>query len=499
MGDLMASKGSEQLSSTTAAIPATRSDMEHEYRLLLQEAIVDLVSDMGVENENVRKAFRSIVERYLASELQHIVPTVEAKHNEGDYLTILTYYSTIFPPEDGDVGYMRIPIANSQLINVRTGGTANATHEKSAAVEAICAKGHRVLGRLRRRERKLTNNTEALHWFLARIKENPLVPVNLAEGLGVDFYLPAHRYRACVEEVLREDLKITNPKEQWRKLRKWADMPALRRELAEFKELFQVDESKRSTCGLDSKIFTAPAVRNARAALHQACDDLRTFFRQLSESNVLDPEYLLNHQSKVLHTLSSQLEFHFENTPTIAGTSAFEPVGKALQRMATSLFRGKSAAREDTAPSITLSPTKRITTIPSLPFFLLALYWDGSYRDLIRYVLPPFALDVRHLYVESMSGTESVGGLAYRLCGFINERLREQAPDPQVSAKDVVEVGTLATNVVDMISKHALGNLAILSNASSNEKANNFHRAAGKLAVQIHHSIGCLRRHEAHA
>lgn len=433
------------------------------YRIFWLEEFNELLH----ESPSPLALFAEHVKERLDVELIYIINHL--MDYKDDYVAILTYYSTVpyystrSQYEDkGRPNFWRIPVSTLEL------GQYSGIRKAQSICEAR-DKAMRCLDRapIKPEPDESDCSLGKLKAYLNIMQKDVLAPVNLAEAFNVDFHLVESSYRRIIDEKLFDaSAKSSSPMAKAEALMGWARLE---------------EDLKGQVCGfsvLDSCLFRKEAVEKARAAVKAACARLKELLQNASA-----PGGEMEKGKGILSELASKITFAFSSFPKDIQEDdcgvEFRLGGEKLRELAICLLycSKNSSGKGDTdltklweeyVPEERQTNGRGLAALPTLPFFLLALYWNGTYRDLIRFILPPFLLDVQDLHIETVDQCRSPDALLYKLC-------RHQIDIDNVGDKEE----SLVRNVSRMISKNAIGNLAILCTTTSDKhhKSRRFSRA----------------------
>ena len=417
------------------------------WRAKVEEALknADPFSDNTIVHKEIKKYLRFMLPRFCIS----------ARHKEGQVM-LLTYYSTLLTRRDqehtsGETerDFERLPVS---LIDVNDQVKENLGHLAKMVVEAAVEKEEEILlaapiaADLDETQRQCRPIRDA---FVVHIQENPLAPVNLAEALNVDFHLTPPTYRNIIDETLFAGLPINNDKKY-----------KIIREL----EL--------------SNVLAAYPLFTRQAGEKEG--GVTTDITRRLESIAADPEWSIKDIEEDVEALGELVRFDFaEAPPNLPELEAYGIRPENLLKMAVALLRAccpndKSLTGEQ-AVALTglalhepfqgfdatdLHLGQKLSAHPSLPFFLLMLLWNGTYDDLLAYILPIYLLDVDALHVETVSFCDTWQEL---LGQVILTMRKDPALISSVLGKPIVgRTLTLRDKVARMIAQNAMGNLVLL-------------------------------------
>jgi len=418
---------------------------------------------------------------------------ISAPENE-PYVAALTYYSTFLLTGSEQEAFRRIPVSTLKLETDFSSLALGTEDNLGDLVSDARAAAESCLTGTLLRATSFHPDTEDVHVhemraFFSTMQLDVLAPVNLAEALNVDFHLPSYLYRDVADQKLFKGF-IVNTQEEMssqkaRQLFQWADLHASSSKV-----------TPKAAVGLDAPLFKSHAVKRARQALNEACSELRNL-----SSNVKGSFEGVQESHTIIKQLPSQIRFVFEDQPADldlnADSNDSNLTGQSLLDLARELLIGRADVRNNCDFSLeelwASRPTShqedhsgehKLASVPSVPFFLLALYWNGTYRDLIRYVLPPFLINVKSLYIETVDLCDSPEDLLYQLCSYLIE----------ISHRGQHEEELLASNVAQMIARNAIGNLAVLRHDDIEEtKRQNWVR---DIDARVRAAINPIRRRE---
>src|SRR5437764_2450493 len=182
------------------------------FRIFWIKEIDRILRDPGLGDTGLER-FRRVIEAYLKWEIAHFLSSIELK----DEIAILSYYSTFFadPREEMPVDFLRIP-ASTLSLKQEENPLIDRNSQDWKQLEAKINSAEEAAKEFLTGTPILTDPTEVgvsdreskeLEAFFELIQKNALAPVNLAEALNVDFYLPMDLYKGVVDELLFSSLK----------------------------------------------------------------------------------------------------------------------------------------------------------------------------------------------------------------------------------------------------------------------------------------------------
>lgn len=320
--------------------------------------------------------------------------------------------------------------------------------------------------------------------FVNRIQENPLAPVNLAEAFNVDFHLTPPSYRDIVDETLFAGLDEDAPKNAPQKLEIILDL-LKSNELATAAYAIFEEKSKDVTSSLAEIADTGK--KTARKETDEKAE------QEIGEKAETREPLITKKIEKKIKNLTKQIKFEFASLPPHSAVLERHRIRpENLQKMAIALLGGCLPDSEEvnhialyelfneaTAPLDDtrhghLHKGQKLSACPSLPFFLAALVWNGTYADLLKYILPIYLLDVEALHVHTVAYCDS----PTELLGQIVLSMRREPSLKLVSQNNGISQ-TLSDRIRLMIRHNAIGNLVLLRR----------HRASPR--PQLHECLSC--------
>lgn len=356
---------------------------------------------------------------------------------------------------------------------------------------------------------------DALATALGRVERLPCMPANIAEALRIDWHLPSRWYYAPICELV---LKGHPSSQRVSEGRHWYKIARVMPAMAET-HLFSKDTREDFRKRLKGITQKEPVLLHKNKGKTEDMPSGRT---DSTTSDLLEvifggtgkyDDILLEIEAPNL-SLTGEVE--------VADTEEARGLGKTLQTLAYRLLLGRCGDENEAEELVSgdrqawtlrrllkkvdshhdkpvpvrreLIPLRNhhwFRDCPSLAFFLTAMLYDGTYRDMLDYMVPALCMGSTELDVETVD-----------LCPTFNDFLRSLALDfdeielirkkhrmPDASRQTVPDDYRTAMEscLIRRISDHGCGNLSVLwgAGAAYDPKENRLAEDNGCLPVHM--------------